>query len=216
MNRYEQARELAHNFGFDFQFDMADMEMASKDLPYHNWFHTCCMICNCIEGAQFYNLDFRQCHLIGLSALFHDFNHSGGRKSDAENINVAVSNLRSVTETYSPMDLHQMLETIRVTQYPFVHTPKTIEQKIIRDADLMQILEPEWYEHVILGLQAEFKAGGKNYSLNEMLKGQMTFLDEHIPTNLFTQWAKDKFDTRFVYGDRKARIFAKEGKSGRG
>jgi hypothetical protein len=114
------------------------------------------------------------------------------------------------------MDLNQMLETVRVTQYPFIHTPKTIEQKIIRDADLMQILEPEWFDHVILGLQAEFKAGGKDYTLEEMLKGQLAFLKEHIPHNLFTQWAKNKFVQPLnggwptkVYGERMNEIMEK-------
>jgi hypothetical protein len=214
MSRIDQARGLAHDFGFDWLFDYADLEMTSCDLPYHNWFHTCCMICNCIEGAQYYNLDFRQCHLIGVAALFHDFNHSGGTKTDHQNINIAVANLREAAINYNPMDLNQMVETIRVTQYPFIHTPKTIEQKIIRDADLMQVLEPEWYEHVILGLQAEFKAGGKDYTLEEMLQGQMVFLQEHIPTGLFTDWAIGKFMSPYgwanpEYQKRKDEIYAR-------
>jgi len=208
MNRYEQARDLANYFEFYPFFQLADDQMLSRDLPYHNWFHTCCMICNCIEGAQAHDLSFRECHLIGLSALFHDFNHSGGKKIDAENINVAISNLLSVVPQqlgYNFLDVYQMRETIRVTQYPFIYTPKTIEQKIIRDVDLMQILEPEWYEHVILGLQAEFKRGGRDYSHRQMLTGQLDFLDKHIPNELFTSWGRAKFDGP-RYKDRLEKI----------
>ena len=209
--RFDQAAQLAQDFEFDILFDKVRLYNPSNTLPYHNWFHTCCMICNCIEGAQFYNLSFRECHLIGVSALFHDFNHSGGRTSDAENITRAIEGFRSFNNHHATLDGYQIEHTIQVTQYPFVHEPKTLEQMIIRDADLMQILEPEWFEHVIIGLQNEFRHGGKIYSLDEMLKGQVIFLDEHIPNNLFTGWARRKFDPELgsVYGTRKAQVFTK-------
>jgi hypothetical protein len=206
--RYDQAEQLSKDFGFNTMFEKVRLNNFSNTLPYHNWFHTCCMVCNCIEGAQYYNLDFRQCYLIGVSALFHDFNHSGGRSTDAENIEVAVKGFQDFGYGTVELDNLQIEHTIRVTQYPFIHTPKTIEQKIIRDADLMQVLEPEWFEHIILGLQLEFLNGGKSFTEQEMLKGQMVFLSEHIPHNLFTEWAKSKFATN-EYAWRQSEILSR-------
>lgn len=46
-----------------------------------------------------------------------------------------------------------------------------IYQAIIRDADLMQILETDWITHVILGLCEEM-----HYPLKELMVGERNFL----------------------------------------
>jgi hypothetical protein len=124
--------------------------------------------------------------------------------SDDQNIMRAVQAWWDNNKTSIPLsqlDQYQVEACIRVTEYPFVKETNTIEQKIIRDADLMQMLEPEWYDHVILGLQAEFKARGINYSLQQILYGNIEFLMKHIPAGLFTVWAKEKFCTP-LFGQR--------------
>lgn len=194
MDRYEQARELAKMFGFIRLFDEVSKVNPSNDLPYHNWFHTCCMICNCMEGALHYNLSYSECHLLGVAALFHDFDHTGGREHDSINIHRALASLNIYVEG-SNLELKHIRACISVTQFPFDIEPVTIEQKIIRDADLMQILEPEWYEHVILGLQAEMSIKNGPISTQDMLAGQVNFLFDHVPSKLFTEWAKQKFES---------------------
>lgn len=188
MSRYDQARELAAKFGFSREYEWVKNWNPSNNLPYHNWFHTCCMVCNCLEAADHYALPFRDHYLLGVSALFHDFNHSGGRETDDKNVSLAIRSFEFFKD-YIELDRLQVAATIKITQYPYVDTPVTIEQKIIRDADLMQILEPEWFDHIILGLREEFKNGGREYSVLDMLKGQLTFISG---SEFHTDWGKSK------------------------
>lgn len=189
MSRFDQAHQLAIKYGFVREFDWVKSWNPYNKLPYHNWFHTCCMVCNCLEAADYYELSFREHNLLGVSALFHDYFHSGGKETDDRNVNKAIEFFESFSRNYVEMDRLQAISTIRITQYPYVDTPSTIEQKIIRDADLMQILEPEWFDHIILGLREEFKNGGREYSVLDMLKGQLTFISGSA---FHTDWGKSK------------------------
>jgi hypothetical protein len=163
-----------------------------------------------MQGADYYNLSWVEHHLLGLAALYHDYDHSGGTESDTMNVRRAIH----AFYTDCPRDLtslqtKQVEACIAVTEYPFVTEPCTIEQKIIRDADLLQILELEWYEHVVLGLRAEFKVGGKDYSIKDMLQGQLNFLNEYVPNKLYTEWAKELVEKDCILKHRLGEIFLK-------
>ncbi len=166
----------------------------SRDAPYHNLFHTCCMIINCHEG-HLKNLpadrpvkyDSHEEHrLLLIAAAFHDYNHSAGILTDYENIQMAIKFARRYFESHfdhvcdtlwTEDNLKIVEDIIHVTQYPFIHTPTTLAQKVIRDADLLQCYEPAWFEHVILGLRAEFSHRMGDIPVSKMLEGQITFLN---------------------------------------
>lgn len=205
LERYAEAARILHNYHLDSVIDwLIDCERnTSRDAPYHNLFHTCCMIVNCYGMGKAQQLSSHELRDLVLAAAFHDFSHSAGYHDDDWNIATAIENLKSFfeheyrrytalmcdsahydgTSYYSSFrDLwndkifENAAETIRVTRYPFNVEPVTIQQKIIRDCDLMQMFEPAWFEHVIEGLIAEFANKGMNLSLEQMLVGQIEFL----------------------------------------
>lgn len=133
---------------------------------YHNSMH-CLMVMRdalklhleqVAEDRRFYDRS------LAFSALFHDFNHTGGTaKSDAENIQRALAGIPAFLKEYSTMCwslynetytvestrwLHDVLINIQSTQYPYGHPPITPSQAILRDADVLWLFRDDWYEHV--------------------------------------------------------------------
>jgi len=166
----------------------------SNDLPYHNWYHALCMIEKCVEGANYHNLPYRSVRHLAVAALFHDYAHTGGGKDDQYNIVLALRGLnnlanRSVGSTVAlGINLDEVEQIIRITQYPYIDAPICIEQRIIRDADLMQSFRPTWKEMILDGLRKEMEIKlNKEISIEEMCKGQIAFLKNVIP---LTDWGK--------------------------
>ena len=119
-------------------FDIASMSSAAYKLP----------------------MTWREMRMLLTAALYHDFGHTGC-DPDINNIEIAVTNMRAFmgsTKTqvpYGPDDLDIIERIIRVTEFPFVHEPQTFSQRVIRDADLMQSLEPDNIEVLLDGLRVE-------------------------------------------------------------
>lgn len=163
----------------------------SNDLPYHNWTHIQHMVESVYEGALYHQLG-PQCQIdLVVAALFHDYGHTGGKESDASNIRIAKMALDSYTATqvgkieYIP-DVVRLL--ISVTQYPFVITPIFTQERIIRDADLMEMGRDTWYEMVIEGLRKEMEVSQKKeITVEEMLRGQVEF---HEKVEWYSDWGR--------------------------
>lgn len=118
--------------------------------------------------------------VLGLAALFHDFNHSGGKLTDKENIELALVALKEflVTQvnfarvTISKSDLYDDIENIIIaTEFPHLDIELDILQKIIRDADTMGGIIEGW-QSVVNNLSSEY-----NKSLEEFIPTQIKFLD---------------------------------------
>ena len=165
----------------------------SNNLPYHNWYHTMCMVQNCFEAGTYHDLPTSSMRALCVSALFHDFNHSGGKLDDSRNIINALLAFKTFQSqsTHYDNDLRHVQKIIEVTEYPYVREPFTIEQRIIRDADLMQVAyEDTWYDMIITGLKKEMSIKqGRIITDNEMLAGQIEFLKN---IHLFTIWGNKK------------------------
>ena len=135
--------------------------------PYHNNYHAYSMVVNCAElyeGCAVVAVP--QLHKVApfqllIAALFHDYAHSGGILSDAENITAAC---RLVTKEISPLlivgDGEEVTRLIQITHFPFKREPVTLEEKIIRDADLLQITMPSYAYQVYKGLISEIRLSG--------------------------------------------------------
>ncbi len=181
-------------------YDMVDLydwfvkNNQSNDLPYHNLFHAQCMVENCYDGAQYHNLPFDATRQILCAALFHDFNHSGGKEEDMENIYHAILGVqRCAIELDQPLaDIPDMvIECIRCTEYPFVYESFTIEQRIIRDADLMQFRFGNWKDVLDNRLRAEMEVKiGKPITQQEMYDGNQAFWRK---VHFYTDWGKHVF-----------------------
>lgn len=146
--------------------------------PYHNLNHMLNVVKHCYNALEFMNrLEDDDAEHLLVAAMFHDFNHSMGRRDDAYNITQAKKGLENFVyfNTMSILDLEIMFEIIDATQYPYVlkDYELNVYQSIIRDADLMEITEPDWISHIILGLCKEM-----HYPLTELMVGEKKFLRE--------------------------------------
>lgn len=183
--------KLVHFFNFFDNFN--DSYVA----PYHNSYHSYCMVNNCYEGAYHHGLQHPRALIV--AALFHDFDHSAGYQNDDVNISRALVGLSNAQRYASSngtglttTELEDAINAIKVTRFPFTVEPINTEQKIIRDADLMQIYE---MNDVVLykqfsGLKAEIEVReGRSLTDDEFGVGNGAFLDQ---TSWFTSWAIEK------------------------
>jgi len=110
--------------------------------------------------------------ILGLAALFHDFNHSGGRLKDSENIELALVALKEFLVTINKSDLYDDIKNIIIaTEFPQLDIDLDILQKIIRDADTMGGIIDGW-KSVVTNLASEY-----NKTLVEFIPTQIKFLD---------------------------------------
>jgi hypothetical protein len=175
----------------------------SNDLPYHNLYHSFCVFLNCYEGCYYEALEQEEARGLCAAALLHDFNHSGGRLVDSENIQLALQGLEhaqiyasSKLLGLSPLSLMIAQDSIQVTQFPFIYEPQSITQKIIRDADLMQPYEDdlEKMRDQFLGLKVEMEIARKTtYTRHEFATGCKTFQDAQV---WHTNWAIEKAEAK--------------------
>lgn len=147
---------------------------SSQLAPYHNTWHMMCVlkyvdyIIRMEKSAGHYapedELDETA---LMLAALFHDINHSAGKLADdynVENAKVEFKNFLDYEDYAKAGDdinpgwmKNRVYALLDATQYPYVmpHSELTHDQKIIRDADMMQAYEPNMFFHLVLGLSAE-------------------------------------------------------------
>ena len=189
-------------------FNYVKKNNPSNDLPYHNWYHALCMVEKCLEGAIYHNLPYRSMRHLTLAALFHDYDHTGGKEADSTNISRAIWGWRKYDAlsncSLANIDAMEVEHIIKITEYPYTSDPISIEQKIIRDADLMQCLRPTWHEMIIDGLRKELSIKfGKELTEEEMCEGQIKFLDAVKP---HSEWGKDVLITKNGIGKAKYNI----------
>lgn len=169
----------------------------SNELPYHNLHHTHCLIINCAEGAAEMQLPPQKWRVLLLAAAFHDFGHSGGREKDHQNIKVAIAGFEAFASANRIFDdcLTEVIQVIESTEFPPVNQAVTLSEKIIRDADMMQIYMPGWHEQILEGLRKEIEiATGKQMSLAEMVRLQVKFMAGATwQTSWATRRAKDEW-----------------------
>lgn len=128
--------------------------------------------------------------ILGLAALFHDFNHSGGKLKDRENIELALSSLKEFLSSIDKSDLYNDIENIIVaTEFPHLDIDLDILQKIIRDADTMGGIIEGW-QSVVKNLSSEY-----NKTLEEFIPTQIKFLNSvKFNTDYCNQLLKDNKD----------------------
>jgi len=119
---------------------------SSGQLPYHNSTHTRFAV----EDAFMLGYrrggisSWRDLTKLVLASIAHDYNHSGGRTSDAENIQQAIHAVKQFAKPslseLTPDDEAQIVEAVACTEYDlekgFVMEPTTPIAMALRDADL--------------------------------------------------------------------------------
>lgn len=162
----------------------------SNAMPYHNINHLLTVLKYTDFIAVGEEVYFDKMLPLHLAALFHDVDHLGGKqKDDSENIERAIEAFikfqKTTKEDVSNYVADQVIDLIKATQYPYViaHSALTVEQKIIRDADLMQQFEYNWINQATLGLSIE-----ANVPIKEFIPKQRIFLEE---IKFLTKTARD-------------------------
>jgi hypothetical protein len=109
---------------------------------------------------------------LGLAALFHDFNHSGGKLKDDENIELALTALKEYLDATNNSNLYKAVKKIIIaTEFPHKDIQLDFLQKIIRDADTMGGITEDWIS-IVKSLAKEY-----NKTLQEFIPTQIKFLD---------------------------------------
>ncbi len=160
---------------------------------YHNNKHMIDVFNNAMvlfkEYQKEYDLNLNDKLHLGLAALFHDFNHSGGKLKDDENIELALTGLKDyldkatltssllskLSDPYNFSNISNLYNDIKhiitSTEFPHKDIQLDILQKIIRDADTMGGISEDWIS-IVKSLAKEY-----NKTLEEFIPTQIKFLD---------------------------------------
>lgn len=183
----DKTLQLIRNYHLDHYLKILLTENKGNDNPYHNFHHTVTMMRCAYDIAKTEYVDNTHIRLILIAALFHDFNHSGGKfKNDLDNITDAIEAFRHYTQE-TEYDSYVIEKMIRSTQYPYApdYEP-TLSEKILRDADLLQSSEDNYIQQVLIGLSSEM-------GVVVSAKNQIKFMKS---AKLHTEYAKKIFTDR--------------------
>jgi len=126
--------------------------------PYHNFRHMMHVFCRVYEGAC-YNGYYKEIgpqrfRALLIASLFHDYGHSEKMGNDVKEIATALNFL---DEQLLPIDRSlwpEIKELISATEFPY-NNEVAIGAKIMRDADMSQLLSDVWMQQIIFGLAQE-------------------------------------------------------------
>lgn len=173
---------------------------SSNFAPYHNFNHMLRVMYYCDKGCSYHKIDGKRRTNILLAAIFHDFNHSQGEEKDDVNVIRAIEGVKEFYESNAmnknSVNIDKVVEIIQATQYPYVINSEdlTLEQAIIRDADLMPSLDPDWLNNIIVGLMKEMKIE----SFKAMCEGQYKF---HQGIKMCSPWGQ------YTYAENWNKVF---------
>lgn len=155
--------------------------------PYHNFEHTTNVFLYCYEGSEYHSVPKKERLNLLISALFHDFNHSGGKMKDSININNAKLGVESWSKEHSDsnIDLEQIYALIEITEFPYNVSSNSLnlQQQILRDSDMGSIFTDNWFQTIMLGLSSE-----SNTELTDFIDQQLNFMS-NMKAN--TLWFKE-------------------------
>lgn len=133
----------------------------SNGAPYHNLNHLLTVTKGVYDGMQFEGLGKdKKIKEMFVAAMFHDFNHSAGKKTDDKNIADAKKGIKEFADAESiELDLDFIGKVLDATQFPYVIEKKDLDkyQSIIRDADIIQVMMYNWIHQSVFGLSQELK-----------------------------------------------------------
>lgn len=167
----------------------------SLTLPYHNMRHTMEMMQLMLDiynkthnSPDYYNMSMSEedLYILMVSAMFHDFSHSGGILSDKENVEMAVASMETCLRNFlmqsqeTEMIIEECRNVIRATQYPYVipDSDLTLRQRIIRECDILVVFFDDVIIQSITGLKTEMRKS----SWGEFMASYLQFIYETTQT----------------------------------
>lgn len=165
--------KIISDFKLKDYFAIVFHKSTSNGVPYHNMYHVMCMVRNCFIIASALEIHKKEIKNLLIAALFHDFNHSGGKLKDSENVKNAILAFEEHSKQPKEDNL-KIIEIIKATEYPYVISEDklNIYQKIIRDADLLQSFEDNYIQQITIGLGMQ----EMGLDVKSILIGQENFL----------------------------------------
>jgi hypothetical protein len=158
------------------------------DNPYHNNYHLKQVCAFVIKGCEYYEINKEQTKLLAIAALFHDFDHSGGKfKNDDDNVNLSIKGFLKWSKLPKE-DNEMIISLIKTTRYPYTNVCEDITEleKIIRDSDILQgIFSKDYFNKIVYALADEIGVDRK-----KMLEGQIGFLES---SKFCTDWANNLY-----------------------
>lgn len=155
----------------------------SGGLPYHNNDHALSVVKWCGRLASMMpNWTLVSLRGLLLGATFHDFNHSGGKNPDDENVSDALDALAQFgavhKRQFSDVELMIARTCIECTVFPFTVEPTSFEQTIIRDADILQYIDADFETILGTNLHKEIEVSkGKKITRKQFAAGTLEFLE---------------------------------------
>ena len=169
----------------------------SNSLPYHGITHTF----EVFEACANYVMDNPEqnihAHELLIAALFHDFNHSGGKLPDSENVRIAIDGMvqflyeKNMLDSF---DVELAAYVIMATQFPYVldETELNIEGRIIRDADMYQSMKNESIVKLYYGLRTEINMSMEDFcAMESKFLGNMKLNTEYF-RQMWSQVCQDR------------------------
>ena len=136
--------------------------------PYHNFRHMCHVLYLCYKACVFYSgfepkkMNPREMRNLLISALFHDFDHTGkgGSKEYPDSINISRA-IAGIAIHILPEDndyLVDIINLIKTTEFPYTVPAEKVNLlgQVLREADLSQALSVAWMQQVVFGLSEEW------------------------------------------------------------
>jgi hypothetical protein len=166
----------------------------SNNAPYHHFHHMMSVTKHLFKGISHYPELSNDYHTILIGGMFHDMNHSMGKENDGYNVKQAIKAFEDFYEEnpFENVDKGKVINMIKATQYPYVIDDKdlTLEQQLIRDADLMMVLEPDWFQNIVLGLNVEMNVNDPK----KVIEGNIEF---HKNIKMRTKWGKELYKSEW-------------------
>ena len=190
----------------------------NKKQKYHDWYHICLVINNLCEGIKFnqkngtLNMKKNQINAILIAAAFHDVGHRGVLVPDSVNISKSVvisEEFISKHKLNKNEDIDEFLlyDCIQSTQYPYSKEPNCELHAILRDADLLQILEKTWFEDIYIHMYEEFLDKNPKLDFKEFCVNEKKFI---LNAKFYSIWWHEciKFNFYKIVGDRVDKVIA--------
>jgi len=168
--------------------------------PYHNLTHELLVVYHALT-AYYHSLprgslsdrQREKANYLVIAALFHDHNHSGGKTSDFENVERAISYVSNLPNLF-PATKDIISDLIRKTEFTdgkFPHKPIMFVEQCLRDADLCMIYTSQGRQ-LLMELPREIDGGLSLYRRNpearkSFLKKNKQFLES---CEMFTEYGK--------------------------
>jgi len=178
--------------------------------PYHSFEHAANVFLHCVEGIEYHDVPEKEATNLLLSALFHDFNHSGGEFKDDTNISNAKMGVEewAKDENDNRIDVDMINSFIEITEFPYKVESNSLNlpQQILRDSDMGSIFTDNWFQTIMLGLSEETGVGYEAF-----IEQQKNFMENMKPNTAWFQKTKmpllqEKIDdlnmyAQFIYNE---------------